>query len=48
MTTRFTARLVSFGLASLMTAAILGGLDFLAGTEPAPGALLAGMTMPKV
>lgn len=47
MNTRFTTRLASFGLASLMTLAMLGGVDFLATTEPAPAALLAGKVLPK-
>lgn len=41
MTTRFIARAAAFSLAAIVTLAMLGSVNFLATSEPAPAALLA-------
>ena len=45
--TRFTDRVAAFGLAALVTLAILGSVDFLATSEPAHAAVMAAASMPR-
>jgi len=51
MTARYAARLTdrvaAFGLAALVTLAMLGGVDLLASSQPAHAAVLAAASAPR-
>ena len=47
MTTRLIARATAFGMAAIVTFAMLGGVDFLAKVDTPPAGLLATAAQPK-
>lgn len=48
MKTPFAARAVALGLSFFVTLAMLGGVDYLASSEPSPSAVMAAAAQPRV
>ena len=47
MTTRLVSRAYAFGLAAMMTFAMLGSVNFLATSEPAHASMMAAASQPR-